>query len=335
MTLGAGMPDGTLASGPRPPWQRVLRRAVAALLVALVAVVLARQWDEIAPLLGRLSPAVVVASLLAVAAGMLGSFLAWRALLIDLGHHLPLAGGMRVWFLGNLAKYVPGSLWQAVAQAELGRDYRVSRRTSGAALVVSMLVGLGTGALVAIANLPFLGRDALDRYWWVLLVPPVAAVVLWPPLLNRVIDRVLQLARREPLPVPVSTRGLLRAAAWDVAGWLCFGAHVWLLGRALGIHDPILFFQATGAFAAAWCIGFLVVFAPAGGGARELALVLLLQPTVPTTTAWVLAGVSRLLFTVGDLGWGGAALLAERRRRRRQPDPVPEAGTPGQDGGSQ
>ena len=289
---------------------------MAVLLVALVAVVLVRRWDEVGPLLARLSVAALLASLLAVAAGMLCSFLAWRAVLDDLGHRLPLAGGMRVWFLGNLAKYVPGSIWQAVAQAELGRDYRVPRRTSGAALVVSMLVGLGTGGLVTVATLPFLGDGALDRYWWVLLALPAAVVVLWPPLLNRIIDRVLRLARREPIPVPVSARGLLGAAAWDVAGWVCFGTHVWLLARGLGVHDPTLYLQATGAFAAAWCIGFLVVFAPAGGGARELALVLLLQPAVPATTAWVLAGVSRLLFTVGDLAWGGLALLAERRRTR-------------------
>jgi hypothetical protein len=319
MTLGAGMPGGTLAPDARPPWQRAVRRVVTVLLVLLVTVVLIRRWDEIRPLLGRLSPAAVMGGLLAVTAGMLGSFLAWRALLTGLGHRLPVAGGMRVWFLGNLAKYVPGSVWQAVAQVELGRDYRVPRRTSGAALVVSMLVGLGTGALVAILALPFLGRDALDRYWWALLALPVAAVVLWPPLLNRCIDQALRLVRREPLPVPVGARGLLQAAAWDLASWLCFGAHVWLLARSLGVHDPTLFLQATGAFAAAWCIGFLVVFAPAGGGARELALVLLLQPAVPTTTAWVLAGVSRLLFVVGDLAWGGAALVAERRRRRPGP----------------
>jgi hypothetical protein len=42
-----------------------------------------------------------------------------------------------------------------------------------------------------------------------------------------------------------------------------------------------------------------------------------LQPTVPSATAWVVTLASRLLFTVADLAWGGAALLAERHRRRR------------------
>ncbi len=327
----SGPPPGTPPLR-RPRWQRLAQRVIVLVLVALVITVLVRRWGEVRPLLERLSVAVVVASLAAVTLGMLGSFLAWRALLTDFGHRLPFTGGMRVYFLGNLAKYVPGSVWQAVAQTELGRDYRVPRRTSAAALVVSMVAGVGTGALVAVVTLPFVEPEALHRYWWVLLALPVAAVVLWPPALNRIIDWLLRLARQEPLPVPASLGGMLRAVGWDLLGWLGFGLQVWLLARALGVHHPALFLQAVGAFAAAWCVGFLIVFAPAGGGARELALVFLLKPSVPTATAWVIALVSRLLFTVGDLAWGGAALVAERRRQHRQPEPVREAGTSAREG---
>jgi hypothetical protein len=316
----------------RPRWQRVAQRVIVLALAALVIAVLARRWGEVRPLLGRLSVGVLLASLLAVTIGMLGSFLAWRALLTDFGHRLPLSAGIRVYFLSNLAKYVPGSVWQAVAQTELGRDYRVPRRTSAAALIVSMLAAVASSALVAVVTLPFVEPEALHRYWWALLALPVAAVVLWPPALNRIIARLLRLARREPLPVQASLGGMLRAIGWDVMGWVGFGAQVWLLARALGVHHPALFLQALGAFAAAWCVGFLIVFAPAGGGARELALVLLLQPTVPTATAWVIALVARLLSTVGDLAWGGVALLAERRRQHREPEPAREAGTSARDG---
>lgn len=328
----SGQPPGpTLIRRPR--WQRVVRTVVVVALAALVVTVLVRRWGDVRPLLARLSVAVVVASLLSVTVGMLGSFLAWRSLLSDFGYRLPLTGGMRVYFLGNLAKYVPGSVWQAVAQTELARDYRVPRRASAAALIVSMLAGVGTGALVAALTLPFVEPEALHRYWWVLLSLPVATVVLWPPALNWIIDRLLRLVRREPLAVPASLHGMLRAVGWDLLGWVGFGTQIWLLARALGVHHPALFLQATGAFAAAWCVGFLIVFAPAGGGARELALVLLLASSVPTATAWVIALVSRLLFTVGDLAWGGAALLAERHRLRREPEPAGRAGSSTGDGG--
>jgi uncharacterized membrane protein YbhN (UPF0104 family) len=327
----SGPPPGTPPLR-RPRWQRVAQRVIVLVLVALVVGVLVRRWGEVRPLLGRLSVGVLLASLLAVLVGMLASFLAWRALLSDFGHRLPFGAGIRVYFLSNLAKYVPGSVWQAVAQTELGRDYRVPRRTSAAALVVAMLAAVGSSALVAVLTLPFFEPEALHRYWWALLALPVVAAVLWPPALNRIIDRLLRLARQESLPVSATLGGMLRAIGWDLVSWVGFGVQVWLLARALGIHHAALFLQAVGAFAAAWCVGFLIVCAPAGGGARELTLVLLLQPTVPTATAWVIALVARLLSTVGDLAWGGVALLAERRRQHRHPEPVGEAGTSARDG---
>jgi hypothetical protein len=72
-------------------------------------------------------------ALLTVLAGLFTSFLGWRAVLADYGGRLPLAGGLRVFFLSQLGKYLPGSIWPAVAQMELGREYKVPRRVSAAA----------------------------------------------------------------------------------------------------------------------------------------------------------------------------------------------------------
>jgi glycosyltransferase 2 family protein len=88
-----------------------------------------------------------------------------------------------------------------------------------------------------------------------------------------------------------------------------------VLAGQLPDAGPLLLAHATGAFAAAWCAGFLLVVAPAGAGAREAALILLLGGVLTGPQATVVAVVSRLLFVVGDLGWGGVALLAGRRAR--------------------
>jgi hypothetical protein len=78
---------------------------------------------------------------------------------------------------------------------------------------------------------------------------------------------------------------------------------------------PRLLLLSTGAFAGAWSVGFLLVIAPAGAGAREAALILLLGPAMSSAQATVVAVVSRLLMTVGDLAWGGVAALAGRADR--------------------
>ncbi len=311
-----GRPGGRRSRGLR----NLLRFAVLALFTAVLVVVLARRWHEVRPLLHELSVAGVGLAGGAVVAGIYATFLCWRAVLTDLGSPLPLGGGMRIFFLGQLGKYLPGSVWPLLAQMELGRDYKVPRRASGAAVAVFMLLILGSGLLVAAVALPLLGEHALQRYWWALTVLPVAAVLLYPPVLNRLLATALRLARRDPMPNPLTLPGVVRAVGWALVSWVLYGLHVWILARMLGAGGVGILPRSIGAFAAAWCVGFLVVIAPAGGGAREAALIVLLGTGVGAARATVIAVVSRLLFTVGDLGWGGGVALAVRKRTAPEPD---------------
>jgi uncharacterized membrane protein YbhN (UPF0104 family) len=294
-------------------------------LLAVVAVALASRWQEVRPILARLSLPAVGLAMVAVLGSLLFSFLAWRAALAGLGFPLRLGGAMRVFFLGQLGKYVPGSVWSVVAQAELGRDYGVPRKSSGAAVVVATLVALVTGLGITGAGLPLLGSEAYARYAWTLMVLPLALVLLWPPVLNRLVDLALRLARRDPMPVALDLGTVMRVTGWMMAVWVLYGIHVWILALSVGASGASLLPKAIAAFAGAWCIGFLVVVAPVGAGAREAALVFLLQPTIPATEAAVVALISRLVVTAADLIWGLVALGAERRRRERRDPPALDA----------
>jgi len=316
-----------LADAPPWPagrWRTPLRLVVAVVFVGVLVVVLAGQWRQARPLLGRLSVPVVVASWALVLAGIYATFRSWRAALADLGGSLPHTGAMRVFYLGQLGKYLPGTVWPAVTQMRLGRDYRVPPRASGAAFVVFMLMLIGTGLLVGVPVIPLLGRDAVDEYRWLALVLPLFALALTPPVLNRAIAMALRLARRPPMPAPRSLGGILRVAGWAVVSWLCYGVHVHLLARQLGAEGgALLWLQCTGAFAAAFVSGPLLLVVPAGVGVREAALLLLLGSTVTAPVAAVIAVVSRLLFIVGDVAWSGVAVVAARRAAVSAPGPLP------------
>jgi glycosyltransferase 2 family protein len=311
--------------GPGGRWRTPLRLAVAGLFLAVIAVVLAGQWRQARPLLGRLSLPVVLAAWAPVLAGIYATFRSWRAALADLGGTLPHAGAMRVFYLGQLGKYLPGTIWPAVTQMRLGRDYRVPPRASGAAFAVFMLMLVGTGLLVGLPVIPLLGRDAVDEYRWLALVLPLFALALTPPVLNRATAVALRAIGRPPLPAPLSLAGVLRVAGWAVVSWVCYGVHVWLLARRLGAEGgALLWLQCTGAFAAAFASGPLLLVVPAGAGVREAALLLLLGSTVSVPVAAVIAVSSRLLFIVGDLAWSAVAVVAARRLVR-PPGPLPPA----------
>jgi uncharacterized membrane protein YbhN (UPF0104 family) len=286
--------------------------------LAVIVVVLIGQWKEARPLLGRLSVQALLAALTLVLAGILATFCSWRAALAALGATPPLHGALRIFYLGQLGKYLPGSIWPAVTQMRLGRDYRVPPRASGAAFLVFMLLVIGTGLLVGVPVIPLLGRHAVESYRWLVLALPVAMLAVAPPVLNRVLAVTLRLARRPPLPTPLSLAGILRVAGWSIAAWMCYGAHVYVLARQLGAQGgALLLLQCTGAFATAFAGGLVLVLVPAGAGVREAALVLLLGSTLTAPRAAVIAVISRLLFIMGDLAWATTAILAQRHPRIR------------------
>jgi len=249
----------------------------------------------------------VAGAAVAVIAGLGCMMLSWRTLLADLGSPLPLRAAARILFVAQLGKYVPGSVWAMAAQVELARGHEVPRRRSASATVVAMLVTLATGLLVAAVALPLSSGAAARQYWWALALAPPALIALYPPVMGWALDRALRLARRPPLERRVSGSGVLRAAAWALAGWAFFSVHAWLLVAGVTGKGVSVLPIAAGAYALAWSVGFVLIPFPGGVGPRELALIAALAPVMPRGSAIVVAVVSRLVMTIGDLVWAAVA----------------------------
>ncbi|WP_170215752.1 lysylphosphatidylglycerol synthase transmembrane domain-containing protein [Asanoa ferruginea] len=336
------------ASPPAPPLapprakkrKSVLRRVaeivITVAFVGYVAWSVSKRWSEVQGVIGDLSVSAIALSLVGSLAAVWCSFLGWRVLLADFGSHVPLTGAMRIFFVGQLGKYLPGKVWPVLTQMRLGKAYQVPGRSSAAAVLITMFITLGTGLLLTAVVLPLLGGEAWHKYWWTLFTVPIALVVLLPPVLNRLLALAMRLARREAMPKPLSAKGIGLAVFWAIATWLCYGAHLWALLLDFGAGGSDLIIRSVAAFAGAWSIGFLLAIAPAGLGPRETALVVLLAGSVSEPVALVAALVSRLLMTVADLAWPAIALLTDRKRKRpivnapdidTVPDPTPAAST--------
>ena len=295
----------------KPETKAQLGRAVRLgfLLLAVVLLVLALRENgaEALEAAQDVGTAGATGSLLAVLVGLLASAMVWRALLADLGTALPLRPALHVFFLGQLGKYVPGSVFAIAAQMELGRGQGAPRSRVGTASLLFMGVLVAAGLLAAAVALPLTSPDALRDYAWVLLVLPLVLTVLHPPVLTRLVARALRVLRRDPLDRPLSRRGVGTALAWALAMWAAYGVHLWLLVRpqdTQGRADLLLL--SVGAYALAWTAGFLFVLAPAGAGVREVALIAALAPVLDPAAALAVAVLSRVLMTLGDLMWGAA-----------------------------
>ena len=283
---------------------RVARVVVTVAVLAALGLAVATRWTDVRNQLGQVSPAMAAAAFGYSLLALLASMLAWRALLADLGSPLPVGAATRLLFLGQLARYRPGTSIRAVVpQTGLAPDLGVPRRRAAAAALVLSLLTLGVGLLVALLALPrLLPDDAPGWLHWTPALIPVGLAGLTPPVLSRICDLLLRLLRRPPLDVRFSWTGIGTAAVAVLGTWLAYGLQITFLGWSLGAEPKDLLLPATGAFAAAWCAGFLVVAVPAGAGTREAVLTLALAAQLPggSAAALTIAIVSRLLLTVTD-----------------------------------
>ena len=174
---------------------------------------------------------------------------------------------------------------------------------------------------MALATLPIVA--GATAYRWAFALVPVLLAGLHPRVLNTVLGRLLRLARRPPLEQPLTGRVMAGALAWACASWVFYGLQIWLLATRLGAPGGRTALLAVGGFAFAWSVGFLVVFAPAGAGVRDVLLVAMLGPVLGVSSATAVALVSRALMTAGDLlsaalATAAAAAAPGRREARRR-----------------
>jgi glycosyltransferase 2 family protein len=310
------------------PW---VRGGLLLIVLVCCAYGLYAEWPQVQPSLHRLRWYSLVASIAAAAAGAGCGMLAWRAVLADLGSTLPVRSAIRINFLAQLGKYVPGAVWSFAAQVELGHDHEVPRSRGAASVAIGLAVTVGVGLGMAAIALPLASANTARHYAWALAVIPVIAVCLYPPVLGKLLNRALAFIRQPALEQLPTGRGLGRAVAWTVACWLLLGTQAWLIAAAMTGRGAHILLLSIGAFALAFSAGLLLIVFPGGIGPRELILIAVFLTVMPRPTAVAVALTARVVTTISDLAWGGVALLIRRtatRGRHRKTDPVMTGSAP-------
>ena len=306
----------------RSPWLRG-GFVVAALVAAVIAVV--SSWDDVSEALGRTEPRLLAVSVIVAPVYLGATMLAWRGVLSNLGSRLSHRDAFVVLFVSQLGKYLPGSVWNVVAAAEMGADRQVPRRRSLAAMGVAMLFGLASGTALGLLGLALAPAEARDRFWVALIAIPVLAALVVPAVTNRIAAVTLKVLRRPPLEHGLTTRGAAVALGWSVLGWLVAGLHVWLLALATGLEPTLsTYLLCVGGYALAWAVGFLALPLPAGVGAREVVLLAVLSRTLDPGSVLIVVLLSRVVLTVADVALAGGAAALNLRARRAAASSTPD-----------
>jgi glycosyltransferase 2 family protein len=301
---------------------RLLKWGVLVAAIGIGAYEIAREWQKVHHALGQIGWLACFEALLVLLVMQFATLRQWQSLLAGLGSPLRTPTAGRIFFIGQLGKYIPGSVWPVLTQMELGARANVPRSRSGSASILTMILSLATGLLVAAVTLPFAHYST--GYDWVFILVPLILACLHPRVLNPLLNRLFKAIKRPGLDRPVTLTMLSKALAWSFLAWAANGLQIWILADRLGAPAGRTVLIALGGYAFAWCVGFVIVFAPAGGGFRDALLIATLAPVLHYAPAFAVALVSRAVNTISDLLVAGTAAATRRWGRGGSPDNAPE-----------
>ncbi|WP_407341755.1 lysylphosphatidylglycerol synthase domain-containing protein [Pengzhenrongella phosphoraccumulans] len=307
----------------------VVRWALIILVVGAASWQVIRQWDEVQQALETVQPLTAIVSFGCVILGLVAGTLSWQTLLDDMGPRVGVVKGAQVCLVGQLGKYVPGSVWAYLLQMELGRRYGIARARVFAASLFAAGVGVVASLLLGVAALPVV-LDGNRELLWLYLLLPLGLLCLHPKVMTWLASLVFRVLRKPPLDHTLRRRVVARSLGWAMTSYAFFGLHLWFLANALVDPGPSVVLLCIGTIAIGFTAGLFAIFLPSGIGVREAVIVGALATVMTVGQATGLAVASRLIFTVGDLTIAGiAALVAVIARRREEAQARAAAGLAG------
>ena len=251
----------------------------------------------------------------------------WRVVLSCWDDHLPFWSAARIWSVSNLGRYLPGKIWQIGAMGAMARELDVSPIAASGSAILGTLVNITAGFVVALVS----GRGlllqrlpaSLQTLTIVAVVVACAGLLLAPLLIPRIAPAIARLTSRS-LQATLPTRAVVYSLVGNVVAWLVYGVAfelfvIGVLGRASGGYVSYL-----SAYTSSYLIGYIFLFAPAGVGFREAAMLELLQLAGLAThpQAALVTLTSRIWLTLLEV-MPAVLFWAHHRMRRRSPPTAP------------
>jgi uncharacterized membrane protein YbhN (UPF0104 family) len=296
-------------------WKKLLGVAVAAIILFFIIRNLVSGLRELESLDLRVSAWRIAAAfaILAVLFSAYGRI--WQYILRRLGYAIGFGRSMRIWFLSQAGRYIPGKVWFALGRIYLCERAGVPRPVAVVATGLELVLVLGSAIVVfglASALSPGLARQ---EYMWGLILVPVIVAGVHP----RVIKAVLAKLKGKPGDFNLAYKDTLKMLALYVLCWCIYGLGFYLIGTsvelegaspALRAAGPELLPDMVGINALSWAGGLLSVVTPAGLGVREGISGMLLSGIVEKPYPSLIPLVARLWVTIGELGTLGLVFLA-------------------------
>jgi hypothetical protein len=247
------------------------------------------------------------------------------------GKRLPWRQGMAVWLQAQIARYVPGGVWDVAGRLMLSEQAGVSKRITSASVGMEMGLQVLSASIFFIIALVLRAATPPAGYLPLAVLLILGTLIgLSPRVFTALVNWGLRLLRRPPLSMTIAYRDVIVLFLARMFAHALKGLGFFLFARGLA---DIAWSQAPlmiSAYVGAWLVGFLAVFVPTGIGVREGALVLLLGGQAPVAVITAAALGYRVWIAIRDLlgallgvalGRGRAGSTSAEPTLREEPGP--------------
>src|SRR5579863_7305712 len=229
--------------------KRLIQIGLPVLIIGFFLYQVKNNWSELTAQSFHWNPWLLALAFLGFVCQEISYGLIWKAILARLGAHLGLRASLRIYLASEFVRYIPGNVWHVLTRIIWVGKYGVSRPVAFASMTIELITKLAAGALVFAVSLIF-WRDlnALRQGGVISEVGEIVGVVtilallvlLYPPVLNGLLNLALRLLKREPVLLTLRYSDiLLITLAWCMS-WLVAGGAFYVLLLALWPGTPLV-----------------------------------------------------------------------------------------------
>ena len=208
---------------------------------------------------------------------------AWHNILLFLGLRVNRAWSVRTYGISQLAKYVPGNIFQFASRQAIGVADGLPGVPLAKSIFWELLLLASTGALFAVLALPL--------FW-----KPITQLLGILVFLIFAVGFLLALYLKKNRRIGI-------AAFFYLVFLMVSGVVFLLIANSLGtlsLNKPAVYLGILGAYIFAWLVGLITPGAPAGAGIREAVLFLLLKGIIAQQDLLLAIILTRIASILGD-----------------------------------
>ncbi|MBU4485782.1 MAG: flippase-like domain-containing protein, partial [Candidatus Delongbacteria bacterium] len=222
----------------------------------------------------------------------------WKYLLRSMGEKINTLSALRIWFVSNLGRYVPGKVLQIAGLVYLANKEGVSKSKAIQSVLYSQITANGLGLFMGLGLLLLKSNSIKfpNSFHLTLILIALFIFLLWiPSFLMKSSNFVLEKFKKQTIEQSLCRRNYMIYLSLQIINWILMSISFILFvnsytGLSIKNNPETLFILPL-----SWTIGLIALFAPGGIGVREGAMSYWLSNFIPIEFALVLPWIYRIM----------------------------------------